>query len=360
MGLSRLTGPSPVVLFAGAGASAALGVPTMIRMKQAFGEGLNDQQRTLWNAVVYASALRNRVVPDKVNIEHVLTYIEDCETSSYLCSRLWQRIYGLTRGEPTIEELHEFRSQLWDLRNQVLDFIQSSCSEMDPNRVVECYNPLFDLLKDIGGQSRTNVFTTNYDLAFELLVDQLPSKYELADGFESPAGAYQRTYVPDAQAEHSIILFKLHGSVSWREMPPESDVLVKLGTLSPLEIGEPVVWIYPTQHKEDTQRTWIQPFSQAYAQLEAQFAMIGAVKVLLIIGYAFGDKRLRNTISEALYLEQEAHLLVVDPSLSLEQVSRLLPSVSAERITVINAKFGPSDTLDLIRRELEALLKLNT
>ena len=321
---------------------------------------MNDQQRTLWNVVVYASALMNRVVHDNVNVEHVLTYIEDCETSTYLCSSLWQRIHGLTSGQPTIEEIHEFRCELWDLRNQILDFVHKSCSEVDPNRVVECYDPLFVILKEVGGQSRTNVFTTNYDLAFELLVDQLPSKYELADGFPSPVGAYQRNYIPKDKAEHSIILFKLHGSVSWKEMQPESVVSVKLGTISSLEIREPVVWIYPTHHKESTQRLWRQPFSQAYGQLEAQFAMIAAVRVLLVIGYAFGDKHLRNTISEALYLGQEAYLLVVDPSLRLEQVSRLLPSVSAERVRVINAIFGSSDTLALIQSELEILLKPNT
>ena len=55
----------------------------MIQMKEALREGLNGQQRTLWNVVVYASALMNRVIHDKVNIEHVLTYIEDSETSTY-------------------------------------------------------------------------------------------------------------------------------------------------------------------------------------------------------------------------------------------------------------------------------------
>ena len=58
----------------------------MIQMKEASREGLNGQQRALWNVVVYASALMNRVVHDKVNIEHVLTYIEDSETSTYLYS----------------------------------------------------------------------------------------------------------------------------------------------------------------------------------------------------------------------------------------------------------------------------------
>ena len=74
---------------------------------------------------------------------------------------------------------------------------------------------------------------------------------------------------------------------------------------------------------------------------------------MLVIGYAFGDVRLRSSIAECLYMEDKATLLVVDPNASSARIKKLFPFLRDERICIINGSFGESDTLTKIQREIE-------
>lgn len=341
------TESSPVVLFIGAGASKPLGMPTMVEFRQQFACGLGGEEKMLWKAVVQSSAAFYKVKPCDVNIEHFLTCIEDCELSFRSTYKLWRNIYGLSVGKPTIEQIHDFRQRLWGIRNKVLDEIRTTYRKPEPHKVVATYDRLFDIMREVSNQRSTYVFTTNYDLAFEVLAEQPPYKYELVDGFSG--SSYERDYIPKGSSKHSLILHKLHGSTSW-----EWICNLKIRKVDPDQNPRPVL-IYPSRRKSMSQRLSTQPFNQAYGRFGGLFRQIGAVKALLVIGYGFGDAEVKDEITECLRMEDKAVMIIVDPKMKLDCVQRLFPSIK-KRVKVINAGFGNESALQKIRSELEKLV----
>ena len=339
--MQRLVEPSPVVLFIGAGASVPLCMPTMVAFRQQFACKLTTiEEKMLWKAVVQSSAAFYNVEVCDVNIEQVLTCIEDCELSFRSTYKLWRKTCGSSAGKPTTEQIHDFRQRLWDIRNEVLDEIRATYGKPEPHKVVDTYDGLFDILKEVSNQRSTHVFTTNYDLAFEVLADKLPHKYELVDGFSG--SSYKGDYVPNGGSEHSLILYKLHGSTSWvKKVDPDQN-------------PRPVL-IYPSLRKSMSQRLSIQPFNQAYGSFGGLFRQIGAVKALLVIGYGFGDAEVKDEITKSLQIEDKAVMIIVDPKMKLAYAQSLFPSIK-NRIKVINAKFGAKSALQKIRDELEKLV----
>ncbi len=356
--MARHICPSPVVLLAGAGASRPFDMPTMVDFREQFAKGLDSKQRGLWMAVIDTSSGYNKLSPVDIDIEHVLTCIEDCELSFRSGEFLWNKIWGLTKGRTTVNEVHELRQSLWDLRNMVLDRICSTYGEpTNSQKVVECYDPLFKLFEECSGQEKTNVFTTNYDLAFEALARSLPKDYEVADGFQAgPTGqsVWVRNYVPPGIARHSIVLWKLHGSTSWLGDPPAGEI-VKGYPSTFLQGPRRTVLVYPTKKKRPSQRLFAEPFSAAYARLDNLFRYIGAIKIIVVIGYRFGDLEVKEYVTSGMASEGKAIMIVVDPNAQMKKVSELL-DLPQSRLRIVANRFGEKETLMEIRRAIQQTL----
>ena len=351
--------PSPVVLLTGAGASVPLAMPTMNDFLKSFPSRVTGNLEVQWENVVELTATYYEGELDDIDIEQVLTYIEFCLFSYSKLLTLWRNTLERDEGfRPTVQELEEFRQLLCTLRTSILDEICTTYAAPDPTKTVACYVPLFKMLVETTGQSTTNVFTTNYDLTFETLASERPSDYEVSDGFRkvrSGEEVWKNDYVPKCQAEHSIILWKLHGSTSWKGNWAKEE-LRKAAPSTYLQDGETTVMIYPTRTKADTQDLFARPFNQAYGSLGSLFMQVGAVKILLVIGYGFGDDELRRDIDESLAAEDNAMLIVVDPGADICELSNGLPRVGTDRIRVINSYFGQAETIEEIRSSLEELL----
>ena len=227
MDYSRLTGPSPIVLLAGAGASAAFGMPTMLQFRENFGAQMEPNNQGLWKALVDAAAESKDIDQSEVNIEHIFTHIENCEKSFTKASNLWKKLYHMEHGEPDVAYIHNFRQHLWKLRLEILEgiVIAYGSAEIDIDKVVACYDPLFEMFKRVSGQRLTHVFTINYDSAFECLAHNPPGKYEVQDGFSnSPSLLYGLDYVPQCKTDYSLVLYKMHGSLSWEYIQKTANI----------------------------------------------------------------------------------------------------------------------------------------
>ena len=351
------TKPSPVILFTGAGASKPLGMPTMLEFNDNYSKKLCGKVATLWNNVVNSSAEFFNTKADSIDLEQVLTYIDDCELSYCNSASMWEKMYGVYLGTPTIEQIHDFRQDLWSLRNDMLDQICATYGAPDPSSVVECYGPLFWMLKSVSGQVSTNVFTTNYDLSLEVLSKTKPDDFILVDGFvilSSGEEVYKKQYVPTFNGGHVIVLWKLHGSTSWRGKAPYLE-LVKAPPGKYIGAdGKRTVIIYPTKDKDASQNLHASPFNQAYGGFESMFSQIQATQVLLVIGYRFGDIEINDVIEKGLALEGNAKVIVVDPNATLESVAGLFPKIDQGRIKVIPHKFGEEGTIGKIEEEVRS------
>lgn len=166
---------------------------------------------------------------------------------------------------------------------------------------------------------RANIFTLNYDLAFEYSFDELGVQY--IDGF---VGFHQRNFRPEVfnydyfypgdttegkvrRIERVVKYYKLHGSLTW--------VHGKKGVNNPYELYEkPIelirnqikeesdeisigdVMIYPTSTKKEFTLNF--PYSDLFRKFADRLQQPEAV--LFSIGYSFYDEHINDIIYQAL------------------------------------------------------------
>lgn len=166
---------------------------------------------------------------------------------------------------------------------------------------------------------RANIFTSNYDLAFEYAFDNLGVKY--IDGF---SGFHHRYFKPETfnydifypgsttagkvqRIEKVVRYFKLHGSISWvndnqhtpsniygiEEMPIE---LIKRKALENNNSLYGNLMIYPTAVKKSY--TLDLPYSELFRHFAHCISQ--PQSVLFTVGYSFYDEHFNDIIYQAL------------------------------------------------------------
>lgn len=167
---------------------------------------------------------------------------------------------------------------------------------------------------------RANIFTSNYDLAFEYAFDNLGIKY--IDGF---SGFHHRYFKPETfnydifypgsttagkvqRIEKVVRYFKLHGSISWvgdnartsnnlygiEEMPLE--LIKRKAADEKDDFGYGNLMIYPTAVKKTY--TLDLPYSELFRHFASCISQ--PQSVLFTVGYSFCDEHFNDIIYQAL------------------------------------------------------------
>ena len=168
------------------------------------------------------------------------------------------------------------------------------------------------LLQRPNNLKRANLFTTNYDMAFDYALDNLGVHY--INGF---MGVHNRCFRPEVydydiyypgqsvsgkvhRAEKVLRYYKMHGSLSWvaTESSPSNVYGIKEvaldGTFEPN--ADRQIMIYPCVSKKTF--TLDLPYSELFRQF-AQ-AITQPQSVLFCIGYSFFDEHINDIIYQAL------------------------------------------------------------
>lgn len=175
---------------------------------------------------------------------------------------------------------------------------------------------------------RVNIFTLNYDLAFEYACDELGIEY--INGF---VGFNERNFRPEVynydfffpgdttegkvrRIERVIKYYKLHGSLNWvyknqnknnpyglYEIPIEL-VRMKL-TNETNNLGD--IMIYPTSSKKEYTLNF--PYSELFRKFADRLQQPEAV--LFVVGYSFYDEHINDIIYQAL-ANPSFTLIIVD------------------------------------------------
>ena len=156
-----------------------------------------------------------------------------------------------------------------------------------------------------------NIFTLNYDMAFEIAAEDL--NVMVNNGFigfqkrsffpfSLKVGSYYNIKSNEKRYDKAFNLFKLHGSLSW-EFDSQSapyGIVEKQFDLknSKIELGtlpERLI-IYPIQSKKR------QSLDLPYSELIRQFieSVYKSKSVLIVIGYSFSDEHINDIITNAL------------------------------------------------------------
>lgn len=167
---------------------------------------------------------------------------------------------------------------------------------------------------------RANIFTSNYDLAFEYAFDNLGIKY--IDGF---SGFHHRYFKPETfnydifypgsttagkvqRIEKVVRYFKMHGSISWvsdgertpsnaygiEEMPIE--LIKRKATDKEDDFDYGNLMIYPTAVKKSY--TLDLPYSELFRHFA--YCISQPQSVLFTVGYSFCDEHFNDIIYQAL------------------------------------------------------------
>lgn len=187
-----------------------------------------------------------------------------------------------------------------------------SDSQLQKNRYY--YHEAFikKLLQRPNNLKRANLFTTNYDMAFDYALDNLGVHY--INGF---SGIHNRCFRPEVydydiyypgqsvsgkvhRAEKVLRYYKMHGSLSWvaTESSPSNVYGIKEVTLDGIfdPNADKQIMIYPCVSKKTF--TLDLPYSELFRQF-AQ-AITQPQSVLFCIGYSFFDEHINDIIYQAL------------------------------------------------------------
>lgn len=327
----------------------------------------NDRE---WKLVSDGTFIRNYVEKEDANGKHygdillqfelLLNYLtailfqresekNDAESKRYqkLIGALKKSLFGLC-------DVHERKT-----RDEDLERIKEKGFEDEFQRNKYFFHEKFlkSLMQRPLNLQRANIFTSNYDLAFEYSFDNLGIKY--IDGF---SGFHHRYFKPETfnydifypgsttagkvqRIEKVVRYFKMHGSISWvsdnvrtpnnvygiEELPIE---LIKRRAVGNDDVYGSLM-VYPTAVKKSY--TLDLPYSELFRQFA--YCISQPQSVLFTVGYSFCDEHFNDIIYQALS-NPSFTLIIVDLNGSEKpgEIQRLR-NLNDPRIIIIEGDF---------------------
>lgn len=198
---------------------------------------------------------------------------------------------------------------------------------------------------------RANIFTANYDLAFEYAFDKLGVHY--IDGF---SGFHKRFFKPETfdydifypgsttsgkvqRIEKVVRYYKLHGSLSWvnSESRDATNLYgIEEKSLELIESSDKKgeIIIYPSAVKKSY--TLDLPYSELFRQFASTITQ--SQSVLVTVGYSFGDDHFNDIIYQALS-NPTFTLIVVDFQGTRNEYINNLKELNDPRIIILEGEF---------------------
>jgi len=198
---------------------------------------------------------------------------------------------------------------------------------------------------------RANIFTSNYDLAFEYAFDKLGVHY--IDGF---SGFHKRFFKPETfeydifypgsttsgkvqRIEKVVRYIKLHGSMSWVNSEARDANNLYGIEEKPLELIESLdkkgeIIIYPSAVKKSY--TLDLPYSELFRQFATTITQ--SQSVLITVGYSFADEHFNDIIFQALS-NPTFTLIIVDFTGTQSQYIKEIMELNDPRIIILEGSF---------------------
>jgi len=205
------------------------------------------------------------------------------------------------------------------------------------------------LLQRPNNLKRANLFTTNYDMAFDYALDNLGIHY--INGF---MGVHNRCFRPEVydydlyypgqsvtgkvhRAEKVLKYYKIHGSLSWlATMPSVSNTygIKEIPLNDEFKVGDDnELMVYPCVSKKSF--TLDLPYSELFRQFSQTINQ--PQSVLFCVGYSFYDEHINDIIKQALSIPSFTLIIAnyspaKDPNSPIEDLRKL----NDKRIIIID------------------------
>lgn len=312
-------------LFLGAGASAPFGMPPTVELR-------NKLQKFTYNDVE-EEILQSFLTESKfLDIEYVLQAVRDIiefsrsKGGNYFFTHGKDGIFRYQKGTVPFDT---FINKVVQAETSLEDFVyenyrwKTSSEEL----LLQIYDKIIEFLKN--HSNSVNIFTTNYDRVIEEYC-RLREKYQCIDGFERQpphseisqwTGNFNVKKNPNGP--ENIYLYKLHGSLNWKER-------ANYGIVKTLEEGKTPdlnfirnLVVMPTlspkiEEEQDPFKTIISNFIKFMKNADA----------CIVIGFSFRDDRLNGIFKS--FIENGKVLIIISPS-SMEKTCKNLLKVDVPK-----------------------------
>lgn len=250
--------------------------------------------------------------------------LETCLTVMYAARTYYEGLKGTNDDDQKeIDANIQLYKRLIDkVERHIFDSINIDFGSLneEQKKVVEYYKTFYQKLalrnKD---NARIRVFTTNNDLFSETVLDALNIHY--INGF---GGGLHRFFNPALfnytmskrmdtsidkyePVENMVYLYKIHGSVNWREAKNKTNTYFEIEEVMPSEARhEGTTLIYPTPTKQD--KSLGSPYVDLFR--EFQNKLLEPHSVLFVIGYSFSDRHVNDIIYRALATNSTINVVI--------------------------------------------------
>lgn len=232
---------------------------------------------------------------------------------------------GLEDSDKEGQKKIESQKSLYDslikkIENHIFNSINISFESEEKQKVLAYYKTFYQKLalrnKD---NSRIRVFTTNNDLFNETALDALNIHY--INGFSGGLHKYFNPAIFNytwskrmdtsidkyEPVENMVYLYKIHGSVNWRETKDAGNNYFEIEEVVPSETkADGSVLIYPTPTKQD--KSLGSPYVDLFR--EFQNKLLEPHSVLFVIGYSFSDRHVNDIIYRALATNSTINVVI--------------------------------------------------
>ncbi len=325
-----------IIVLIGAGCSADANIPTASQMMRKIEEGcLNTDAgdfKNLYNyvksAIIYGQGIQGKFdVP--INVEdliNVLTELEKRERNlvfPFIAN--WNNLLTDLAGT-NFTSVTKFKKVI---NTQLLQWVKRDNYERDASY----YTGFYGFQKEL--ELPLRVFSLNYDLCFEKLAEP---GYRLELGFDQDRNWDYRRFEGDENAQVSMYLYKLHGSVDWKR---ENNQLIRSD--SPVDNPELIFGIPAKLQSYDPYLFYIYELRKYSLQS----------KLIIVIGYSFGDDHINDLLRQALQLNPIRRLLCIEGgSVTVDHVKENIKN-RLSLATVDQVEVACSKAKDFLQNQLK-------
>lgn len=318
-----------IVLLLGAGASVEANIPDSREMIARI-EGLLERDpwsnfvdlyRIVKSAFYFAEGQRGNFGADvSFNVERLVDILQELEMreehplAPFVGA--WHRGLTLSAGEGS--------GRITEFRHMIIDELRRKWVELSEVESAAYFEGLLRFQEQF--QYSLRVFSLNYDLC----VEKACGNDQVERGFDGRSWDW-RSFEETSEAPR-LMLYKLHGSLDWKR---GADGMVRYVD-APSTIGDDdIAIIFGTAYK----RQYVDPF--LYLAYEFRRWTLDAAKVIVCIGYSFGDEHVNDILRQSLTQNTARRIVAVfEPMEDADvedrqvEVSKAL-GVKKERIRVL-------------------------
>jgi hypothetical protein len=332
-----------ILILLGAGASVDAGIPASGNMVDDLERLLLEEEdwkvyRELYNfvksSILYGEGLDGRFGRQvNYNIERLVYTLSELEQNRRHI--LYPFVQGWTPRLPELANV-DFE-KISELKKKITGRLKNTWILIDNYDEATYYKSLIRFQEQY--QYPLRIFTLNYDLCVERACRET---VKIERGFNEDRSLDVRRFEDDPDQSPEIFLYKVHGSIDWRKDKYGSLTFsdeAGSGSACELEI------IFGTNQKMQ--------YAEPYLFLIHEFRKYCLhTKLILIIGYSFGDDHINGIMSQALSADDQRKILSISPGSNKEEMREFIAqklSVLVDQIHVdlVTAKEFMDNSLDI-------------